>query len=306
MVARRPLILIVGAAAGTLLGLVIALGTARTFETAALLHLTPQPWDQSGMFTVPAVRQVLLGRDIVAGVVEQFQLTQAPHRLSPDRFRSEAYVVEEVPNTQLLRLKVRLRDPELAVRVTRAIADEAVRSTGRLAQESAAGRRTQLEGQVEQARIALGEAERRWLGYRQEAGLDLLRKEIDLLLARRDIRRTPQRSLLSDLYTKELEFVRLETEAETKRTVFIDASARHEELRLAIEASPPPLQLLEPPVLPERPLPSGRTRTVGLGFLAGLLVALLIVVIRDWAEEPEPSTATAAPGTRSGPADVDH
>lgn len=75
-------------------------------------------------------------------------------------------------------------------------------------------------------------------------------------------------------------------EREVRRKVYVDAAARHEQARLELESSAPPLQIVNAAAVPDHAIATSPRRTIALGALAGLTLAASVVILREWRVSP--------------------
>ncbi|CAN5730682.1 hypothetical protein BH24ACI5_BH24ACI5_07830 [soil metagenome] len=249
----RWAILTAGAVLGALLGGVTAARTPGIYEATSTVLLTPPP-DPAGVFTVPGLRAVVISQSIASRLVTELRAT-GRYDGTVQTLLAGGLSMEQVMNTQLFRVTVRLEDPQLAATAATRASELAVEFMSRLWHEMAAEKRTQLEQQLEQARLALAAIEQQLAG-----------------------KVTPGR--------------RSEVDLEIQRRVYLDMGARHAQARIEAAGAPPPLRLIDAAAVPDTPLPTGRKRTVALGLLAGLVLASCVVIVREW--RPPPATAGRA------------
>jgi uncharacterized protein involved in exopolysaccharide biosynthesis len=251
-------------------------------------------------------------QSVASEVVREFSLEGPPHSLTPGRFLSDALAIEDVPNTYLTRVKVRLQEPQLAAKTASRVAEHLIELTARVWQDVMRDRIGELERRVEEARQGLGKAEQDWVAARvtsRNERLDVPRRvpsregtsgAAPALADRLAESRTRTAALaeaerrlarsgpaagqdpLGQLYAREFEIVRLENEVEVRRDVYMSAASRLEEARIEFASNPKPLRLLQAAGVPEAPLPGTRNRTIALGFLAGLVLAACLLVAREW------------------------
>lgn len=243
-------LLLVGAVVGGLAGLALTSRTSPVYEASATVVLVPVS-DPTGMFKAAGVRNLLAGGTLAAAVREDLDAA-APAKAGSSDNRMPSISVEEVPATQLLKINAQLGDATSAALAANAAAKRAVAWMDRLWQQSLGERLSPLEKQLGLARLALQTAEDR---FARESGA-------------RQVGRSR-------------EFDPLEAEVLVRRKVYVDTAAQLEMLRLD-STSTTPLRFVESAVPPTAPLPIGRKRTVTLGVLAGLLIAAVAVVGREW------------------------
>src|SRR5215471_6149182 len=98
---------------------VLTLSATRLYEANAVLTLTASKLAESNSTVGTAnFRPIVLNRAVAQKIVEQFHLDQEPYQYSGASFLEFATQLDEIRNTSLMRLSVRLRDPGLAANVT--------------------------------------------------------------------------------------------------------------------------------------------------------------------------------------------
>ena len=263
---NRWAILAAGAIIGALFGGAAAARTPPLYEATSTVLLTPPP-DPAGVFTVPGLRAVIISQSIASQLVGELRAT-GRYDGTIHTFLAGALSMEQILNTQLFRVTVRLSDPQLAASAATRAAELAVEFMSRLWDELSAEKRAQLDQQLEQARIAL--------------------VDIDKQLARvpRSAGRAATQSPATDGST-------LRTDLEIRRRVYIEISARHAQARIESAGATAPLRLIDRAAVPDVPLPNSRRRTVALGLLAGLVLAVCLVIVREWRDSPTPASRSA-------------
>jgi uncharacterized protein involved in exopolysaccharide biosynthesis len=292
-------ILAIGAIVGALLGWFAATRSASVFEAVATVVLDP-PQARHALFTGPSMRTIFTSATVISGVVSELGLDREPYSLTPDAFRSRALVVEEVPTTNVTRLRVRLAVADTAAKAATAIAQRATELTSRAWREAAVADEGILQKQLATAREELAKAEQRWLAARLNAGPTSSRAagiRVPRTGTERDRPRVSDEKSLEDRlaesggavshgagdeYSKQFDLLRLENEVEVRRAVFMDVADKLERIRLDVAATPSPVHLVEPAIVPTYPLPGTGKRTIALGALAGLVLAACFVVSREW------------------------
>ena len=82
-----------------------------------------------------------------------------------------------------------------------------------------------------------------------------------------------------DLYRRRLELAQLRTEYDARTNAYRELSARYEEARGRLVASTAQLQILDPPVQPDRPMPRHRAQFGMLGALIGTLFGVVAALL---------------------------
>jgi uncharacterized protein involved in exopolysaccharide biosynthesis len=90
----------------------------------------------------------------------------------------------------------------------------------------------------------------------------------------------PQLTSLQRLYVAEAEISRLEMEQDLARKVYQEVATSYEKARLTVAARSSALQILEPAVAPDRPVPKLTVRLALIAFIAGATLAAFAFVLR--------------------------
>src|SRR5207249_1677406 len=106
------------------------------------------------------------------------------------------------------------------------------------------------------------------------AGLEQRKKQLV------DVRRLDSNQLaeLNRLYGVEARLSRLEMERELARKVYTEVATSYETARLQVLTRTADLQVIAPPVRPDRPISRNTLRNVVLGAIVGLLLASVAVL----------------------------
>jgi uncharacterized protein involved in exopolysaccharide biosynthesis len=122
---------------------------------------------------------------LAAETISESGLSKPPHNFTPLSFLEDALSVEEVRNTNLVRVKVRAKDPTIAANASRILAQKAVRLSRRLDQEQGSSLQEQLKTHLDQAAERLKTAEDQYLTYQKTAQVDLLKEDANAQLDER-------------------------------------------------------------------------------------------------------------------------
>ena len=261
---NRWAILAAGALFGALLGFAVGARTPPVYAATATVLLSPPP-DPAGVFTVPGMRAVVISQSISSKLAEELRATGRYDGGAPEILA--ALSIEQVLNTQLFHVTVRLHDPQLAATAATRASELAVTFMSGLWRELLAEKRTQLDQQMEEARLAIVEVERQLLGTPRPASMPSSSQ--------------PARGLSPA------------TELEMQRRVYIETAARLAQSRIELAGAGAPLRLIDAAAVPAAPLPAGRRRTIALGLLAGLILAACLVIAREWRVAPAVGPRTA-------------
>jgi uncharacterized protein involved in exopolysaccharide biosynthesis len=156
------IVLALGAMLGAAIGLLATLRTPPLYEAIATVFLNPPP-EGIDLFTTAGMRTIFSSPAVPAEVVKELGLDRPPHSFTPGTFQTRAMTIEDVPNSYLARVKVRLPDPQLAATAATRAGERLSDLTSRVWSDWVSAERTQLERQAEAARQALIKAEKDWL-----------------------------------------------------------------------------------------------------------------------------------------------
>ena len=104
----------------------------------------------------------------------------------------------------------------------------------------------------------------------------------------------PQLARLSELYALETRVARLELDLEVARQVYVGVATEYERARTQAASRSPQVQIVDPALVPETPLPRFRSRNTALGAVAGLLAGLVIVILPTLVPETPSREPTGA------------
>jgi uncharacterized protein involved in exopolysaccharide biosynthesis len=110
----------------------------------------------------------------------------------------------------------------------------------------------------------------------------------------------PQLARLSEMYSRQLEMERLETDYDLARDAYMNASTRYGEARLQGVASSARLQQLDTAVPPDQPVSRHRLRNAVIGLAAGLLVSALAVIALEMVTALGAARSSSSPSAVAG------
>lgn len=96
-------------------------------------------------------------------------------------------------------------------------------------------------------------------------------------------------SRLSELYRRQIDLARRQTNFDLAKKIHSDLSVRFEESRTAVLGTSPQLQLVDPAITPDRPVSRRRGLLTVVGLLTGFLAMSLIVLTREGWERDGPA-----------------
>ena len=135
--------------------------------------------------SVARFRELLESPSLIAVVLQEFELSAPPHRMTPYGFLANNLAVREIPDTGILSASVRFTDPDKLVKIANKYASSAVNLAGRLNQDETKYARELLKVQADQARTRLTEAENELEAFRRKAQIELLRRDVEAILDHR-------------------------------------------------------------------------------------------------------------------------
>ncbi len=159
-----------------------------TYEaTVRLLATESQVGDEqtSRAISVARFRELLVSPSLVASVLQEFNLSAPPHALTPQGFLNDHLDVEEIPDTGILQASIQLTDRDVLVKLANRYAQAAVNLAERLNQDETVYARDQIKVQADQARKRLTEAQTQLEDFRRKTQIELLRKDVESVLAHR-------------------------------------------------------------------------------------------------------------------------
>ena len=156
------------ATAGALTGGVLAFAFASSlplrYEGITTLLVTPAQGD-SAQVSATTFRGIVENVSLASQIISELKLGEGEFALTPLEFIEDALRVEELRGTNLIRVKVTLRDPRTAAEASRRFAAKAIALTQQISQLGGASTQEQLKGRLTDARSRLASAEKEFLTY---------------------------------------------------------------------------------------------------------------------------------------------
>lgn len=176
--------LVVGSAIGIVGGVIGWWASGVSYDAVVTLAVNQPRSAPSGIAVIPTAGYAALIRNhaVIAAALEQAGVSTASAPMHPARFIRRALSVEELPGTNLIRIRVRQPDPARAVKVAQEVAVGAVALSRSVGQEEGASLRDQLQGQLQEAVGRLRTAEEDLLGFRRASHVELVREEVTALV----------------------------------------------------------------------------------------------------------------------------
>ncbi len=182
-------------AAGVLIGAVTGLGSAlwrpTLYEAATTILVTHASTQGLGDYlatvqsNVSTSRALLENYTLAAETLNEIGLNRPPGGMTPHQFIEQALDIQEVPGTSLMKVTVRLRDPNQAAQASRILSQKAVELNRHLATDESTAIRGQLKAHLDAAAERLKTAEQQLLTYRDGAQIEVLKKDTDSMLGER-------------------------------------------------------------------------------------------------------------------------
>jgi uncharacterized protein involved in exopolysaccharide biosynthesis len=358
----------------------------RAYEAVVMLAVNQSKIGDADAANVSSAnfRPLIENHAIADAILQEFKLDQPPYNLTRTEFLRDVLVVEELRNTSIIQVRVRLGDPALAARVANRVSERAIDLARRLSQDEAVQARDYIKLQLDEAGKRFGEIELELAAKREATQIALFKKDVEQLLeeraelmkvevklagtrarmqraeeelAKRDkthvlhrgiesdplmgevirskqaaagqppsnllglelrnevpnevytsiddllarsrtevadlekqraqlvaivgplnVSRVPQ---LSELYKRETEIARLETDYELAKRIYIDVANRYQGARLQVAARSAQLQVIDPALTPNGPLPRRLTSRTAMGVIIGLVLGVLAAFVRE-------------------------
>jgi uncharacterized protein involved in exopolysaccharide biosynthesis len=234
---RHWMLLVVASIVGGALGFAVSRTKPVLYEgVTTLLVLPPSKVDVRTASTAN-FRALLENLSHSLQVITELGLDKPPFSMTPQRFHDEALQVEEIPGTNVVKLRVRLTDPTLAMEASKRLAQKAVSLNAEVSRREGSSIRDLLKVHLDESSEQLKAAETQLLEYQRTAQVDLLQRDTDAMMRERE-------DLLRLTLDIESEKARLKTaEAEIskqQRTLSVGRSVLSAEaLRRAAEADRP-------------------------------------------------------------------
>ncbi len=145
--------------------------------------LTPTPAPTS-----PLVLAVFSNQILLLQLLAELGLDRPPNSLTAESFLKDHLIVEELVPGSMVQIRVRDKDPNVAVQVCNRLVSLAIELNTRLSGEKTLAGQQFLKRQLDSTRADLAEIEQRLLAFRTGSQLELRRQEVDALLdARREL-----------------------------------------------------------------------------------------------------------------------
>jgi uncharacterized protein involved in exopolysaccharide biosynthesis len=155
----------------------------RLMGTESGLENTPA----SNRLNVVAFRELVESPTQAAALLSEFRLDQPPHNLTPEKFLRSHVDVEVIRDSTIIEVAVRLKDRDVVVQLARRYAERVVETAQRLNTEEIDYTAEKIKQQRDAALDRLKVAEQTLQNHQRDAQVELLREDVDALLARRPV-----------------------------------------------------------------------------------------------------------------------
>ncbi|MEO6213083.1 MAG: hypothetical protein ABIP65_05585, partial [Vicinamibacterales bacterium] len=120
-----------------------------------------------------------------AALLREFSLDRPPHNLTPQRFLADHVFVEVIRDSAILRVTVRLKDADVLLKLSQRYADRVIEEARRLATEGTDYTTERIRLERDGTAKRLERAEQALQTARRTTQIELLRTDVDTMLARR-------------------------------------------------------------------------------------------------------------------------
>ncbi len=195
-VRKRKTMIIGGVIAVVAAAVVVSLALPEKYEAESTLMIEQSliPGETDAASLSPRViesfgntyQRVVNNNQTLKKAVEKFNLSEKPYEMTWEKLGSNCINVQPVRGSRLITVTVTLQDPELAQKLANYIADQAVERATQLGTTGAEKSQKILREKRDKARQEMETAASRLEKFRKTAKLPFLRKEIDILLNRKE------------------------------------------------------------------------------------------------------------------------
>jgi len=179
------MLLVVVALAGAALGFAYSRTKPVLYEGVTTVLISPPPRADARTTTAANFRVLLQNLTLSLQVINELGIDKPPFSLTAQRFRDEALQVEEVPGTNLVRVRVKLTDPGPAMEASRRLAQKAMSLNAEITRREGSSIRDLLSGQLKESSDQLKTAETQYVAFQREAQIELLERDTDAMIYER-------------------------------------------------------------------------------------------------------------------------
>lgn len=157
------------------------------YEGVSTLLVVPpaQPVPGAPQINTATFRAMVENNSLASEVITELGLDTGDRPLTPGRFLEDALEVEDVRGTNILRVRVTLRDPQQAAEASRRLALKAIALSQKVVQQDGATIQGQLKEYLEAAQQRMQAAEREFLEFKQNAQIELMAQDTSAQLKER-------------------------------------------------------------------------------------------------------------------------
>jgi len=182
---RHWILLVVAAVVGGALGFAVSRTKPILYEgVTTVLVLPPSKVDVRTASTAN-FRALLENLTHSLQVITELGLDKPPFSLTAQLFHDQALQVEEIPGTNLVKVRVRLTDPTRAVEASRRLAQKAVSLNTDIGRREGSSIRDLLQAHLDESSAQLKAAEAQLLAFQRSAQIDLLQRDTDAMMYER-------------------------------------------------------------------------------------------------------------------------
>jgi uncharacterized protein involved in exopolysaccharide biosynthesis len=166
----------------------VAKSHARRYEGVAVVRVAEsKSGDTAEQAKAENYRPLFENKTIAASLVKDFNLkTEAQYvwqsdggPIAPDEFLRDILDVDLIAGTNLMRVRVKLADPDAAAKVTNALVERAVDLNRRINQQEVVDARDYIKSQLEDATRRVDQVRDRYVALKQHSQVDALRKDAE-------------------------------------------------------------------------------------------------------------------------------
>ena len=187
--AGRWIVVLVGGICAVVSG-GLALASVPAYEAVTVLRvIESKSVDQAELARPDNFRPLLQNKTIAESLVRDFTLVQEPRYLwqaaggpvAADQF-GEVAQVDRIGATNLMQVRVRRANPELAAKVANALADRAIALNRRINQQEVVDARDYIKIQLDEAGKRVADVQARFVDIQQRSQVESLKKDAEVAI----------------------------------------------------------------------------------------------------------------------------
>jgi uncharacterized protein involved in exopolysaccharide biosynthesis len=187
--AGRWIVVLVGGICAAVAG-GLAIASVPAYEAVTVLRvIESKSADQAEPARPDNFRPLLQNKTIAESLVRDFGLVREPRYLwqaaggpvAADQF-GEVAQVEQVAATNLMQVRVKRADPEMAVKVANALADRAIALNRRINQQEVVEARDYIKSQLDEASKRVADVQARFVDIQQRSQVDALKRDAEVAI----------------------------------------------------------------------------------------------------------------------------